>query len=214
MKKIILSLLMSFMFSMAPNAQAQECYADGSCYFEESCCAAKGNFYARLLGGVNFLQNTKINGNRTSYDPGYIIAASVGYHLQYGLSVEAEYAFRRNDIHKTHYYTEGSSNSGHFETSSWMANMLWNLPLSSWGCNCWNIQPFIGAGIGYDFQQMRSSNCRVRFKQDWRHFSWQLMAGLAYPIFCNTNLTVEYAFHQGGSHFNNHSLGAGLVYKF
>lgn len=94
-----------------------------------------------------------------------------------------------------------------------MANLLWDLPLSSWGCEFWNIQPFIGAGIGDDFQRMHASNSRIVFKQKWNHFSWQAMAGLAYPIFRNTEITLEYKFHQGG-HFYNHSIGVGLVYKF
>ena len=130
------------------------------------------------------------------------------------MRLEAEYAFRRNDIRKIHFFAEGFSKHGHFQASSYMANLLWDLPLSSWECAFWNIQPFIGAGIGYDFQQMHSSNSRIVFNQKWNHFSWQLMAGLAYPIFCNTEITLEYKFHQGGCHFYNHSLGVGLVYKF
>ena len=133
---------------------------------------------------------------------------------RYGLRLEAEYAFRRNAIKKIDFFVEGSSKHGHFQTSSYMANLLWDLPLSSWGCAFWNIQPFIGAGIGYDFQQMHSSNSRIIFNQKWNHFSWQVMAGLAYPIFCNTEITLEYKFHQGGRHFYNHSIGIGLVYKF
>ncbi len=62
------------------------------------------------------------------------------------------------------------SKHGHFQTSSYMANLLWDLPLSSWGCAFWNIQPFIGAGIGYDFQQMHSSNSRIIFNQKWNQF--------------------------------------------
>jgi len=91
-----------------------------------------------------------------------------------------------------------------------MANLLWDLL----GCAFWKIQPFIGAGIGYDFQQMHASNSRIIFNQKWNHFSWQAMAGFAYSIFCNTEITLEYKFHQGGSHFYNHSVGVGLVYKF
>ena len=95
-----------------------------------------------------------------------------------------------------------------------MANLLLDFPLSSWGSAFWNIQPFIGGGIGYDFQQMHSSNSRIVFKQKWNHFSWQVMAGLAYSIYCNTEITLEYKFHQGGCHFYNHSLGLGLTHKF
>ena len=41
-------------------------------------------------------------------------------------------------------------------------------------------------------------------------FLGRVMAGLAYPIFCNTEITLEYKFHQGGCHFHNHSIGVGL----
>lgn len=203
MKKNTLLLLLPLLFFMAADAQAQD---------EDYCFEA--NFYAKILGGANFLQNTQISGNKTSYQAGYIFAGSLGYYWRYGLRVEAEYAFRRNAISKIHFFSEGFSRRGHFQTSSCMVNLLWDLPLSLWECTCWNIQPFIGAGIGYDFQQMRSSNSRIVFRQDWDHFSWQLMAGIAYPIYCNTEITLEYKYHQGGCHFNNHSLGIGLEYTF
>jgi opacity protein-like surface antigen len=208
MKKNILLLLMSLLFFMEANAQAQEWCA------EDSCCVDGKNFYAKIFGGANFLQNTAIEKNKTKYQTGYIIAGSLGYYWRNGLRLEAEYAFRRNEIRKIHFFGEGFSKHGHFQTSSYMANLLWDLPVSSRDCALWNIQPFIGFGLGYDFQQMHSSNSRIVFNQKWNHFSWQVMAGLAYPIFCNTEITLEYKFHQGGCHFYNHSVGVGLAYKF
>lgn len=204
---------MSFLCLMG-DAQAQDCCVEELCYYEDSCCMDETNFYAKIFGGINCLQNTEIDENRTTYQTGYIIAGSLGYSWCYGLSLEAEYAFRRNEISKIHFFGEGCSRYGYFETSSIMANLLWDFPLCSWGCAFWDIQPFIGAGIGYDFQRMHSSNSRIIFNQRWHHFAWQLMAGLAYPIFCNTVMTLEYKFHQGGCDFNNHSLGVGLVYQF
>ena len=196
MKKNILSLLLPFclMFSAV---QAQET-----------------NCYAKIFGGANFLQNTKIQGNNTNYHTGYIVSGSLGYYLCYGLRFEGEYAYRRNAIKKIDFITQGSSHHGHFQASSYMGNLIWELPLSSWDCIFCNIQPFFGAGLGYDFQQMSSSNSLIRFHQKWHHFSWQLMTGLSYPIFCNTELSLEYRFHQGGCHFYNHAIGVGLLYKF
>lgn len=214
MKKNIRLLLMSLLFFMAADAQAQEWCAEDSCCDENSCCVDETNFYAKILGGVNFLQNTEISGNKATYQTGYMIAGALGYCWRYGLRLEGEYAYRRNAIRKIHFFEEGSSRHGHFQTSSSMVNLVWDLPLSSWGCALWNIQPFIGTGIGYDFQHMHSSNSSIVFNQKWNHFSWQLMAGLAYPIFCNTEMTLEYKFHQGGCHFYNHSVGVGLAYKF
>ncbi len=198
-------LFLTLLFFRAADAQAQEC-----CH-EDSCCVDEKNFYAKIFGGANFLQNTTINGNKSTYETGYIVAGSLGFcWRRYGLHLEAEYAFRRNAIEEIHFIIEGSSKHGHFQTSSYMANLLWDLQ----GCTFWNIQPFIGAGIGYDFQQMHSSNSRIVFSQKWNHFSWQAMAGLAYPIFRNTEITLEYKFHQGSRPFYNHSVGVGLVYKF
>ncbi|MDE2589969.1 MAG: outer membrane beta-barrel protein [Patescibacteria group bacterium] len=213
MKKNILLLLMSLLFFRATDAQAQDWCIEDACYYEDSYSVDETNFYAKVLGGANFLQNTAIDGNKSRYQTGYIIAGSLGYCWCYGLRLEGEYAYRRNAIKEIHFFGEGSSKHGHFQTSSYMANLLWDLPLSFCGNAFWNFQPFIGAGIGYDFQQMHSSNSRIVFKQKWDHFSWQVMAGLAYPIFYNTEITLEYKFHQGGCHFNNHSVGVGLVYK-
>lgn len=214
MKKNIRLFLMSLLFFMAADTQAQERCDQDFCCYEDNYSVDETNFYAKILSGTNFLQNTTLNGNKCTYETGYIITGSLGYCWHYGLFLEAEYSFRKNSIRKIHLFGEDFSEHGHFQTSSYMANLLWNLPLSSWHCALWNIQPFIGAGIGCDFQKMHSSNSRVIFDQKWNHLSWQLMAGLAYPVFCNTEITLEYKFHQGGCHFYNHSVGVGLVYKF
>ncbi|MGC1878578.1 MAG: outer membrane beta-barrel protein [Rhabdochlamydiaceae bacterium] len=204
MKKNIPLLFMTFLFFMAADAQAQERCTEDSCRVDGT------NFYAKIFGGANFLQNTTIERNKSTYQTGYVFAGSLGNcWRRYGLRLEGEYAFRRNAIKKIHFFTEGSSNHGHFQTSSYMANLLWDLL----GCAFWKIQPFIGAGIGYDFQRMHASNSRIVFNQKWHRFSCQAMAGFAYPIFRNTEITLEYKFHQGG-HFYNHSVGVGLVYKF
>lgn len=197
MKKNILQVLMTLLCFSVPEVQANE-----------------NPFYAKALVGANFLQNSTTNGNRTSYEPGYILSGSLGYRWCYGLRTEGEYAFRRNEIQKMHFFGEGTSKHGHFRTSSVMGNLLWDLPLASWGCYCWNIQPFVGAGIGYDYQKLRATNSRIDFDQTWNVFAWQLMVGLSYPIFCNAEATLEYRYHQGGCHFYNHSIGVGFVYNF
>lgn len=207
MKKNNLLLLMSFLLLMTAQAQASEECDEGF------CCVNKTNLYAKILAGANLLQNATTNENRSYYQTGYMIGGSLGFNWRYGLSLEGEYAYRRNGIRKIHLFGQDSSHHGHLQSSSAMANLLWDLPLSSWGCPCWNIQPFIGAGIGCDFQQMHSTNSRINFHQKWNCFSWQMMAGLAYQVFRNTEMTLEYKFHQGG-HFYNHTIGIGLVYQF
>lgn len=198
MKKNILSLLMSIIFFTAAHAQYQE----------------STNFYAKFFSGANFLQNRTTDGNKATFKAGYILDGSLGYCWSCGPRLEAEFAYRRNGIKKIDFYVGDCSFGGHFQTFSVMANLLWDLPLSSWGCACWEIQPFIGLGLGYDRLQMHSSNSRIVFCQKWNSLSWQAMAGFTYRIFCNTDITLEYKFHQGGRRFYNHSVGIGLIYKF
>jgi opacity protein-like surface antigen len=204
MKKIFL-LLVSLLFVMAVEAQERS--------VDDSCCADMKNVYAKIFGGTNFLQNTSVSGNNASYDAGYIFAGSLGYCWRYGLHWEGEYAFRRNAINKITFSSQGSSTNGHFQTSSYMGNMLWYVPLSTLTGRCWNFRPLIGIGVGYDFEQMSASNSRVDFNQKWHVFSWQAMAGLAYTVFCNAEFTLEYKFHQG-DHFYNNAIGIGFAYKF
>ncbi len=199
MKTNILLLLMSLSIFMAADAS---CYG-GSCY------------YAKFFSGANFMQTAKkISANKPTYQTGYNISASLGYCWQYGLRLEGEYAYRKNTIREIDFFGEGFSKHGQVKVSSYMANVLWDLPLSLWGCPFLNIKPFVGAGCGYDYRQMHSSNSRIRFTEKWHHFSWALMAGLAYPVIFNTEVTLEYKFHQAGCRFNDHTLGAGLLYKF
>lgn len=190
MKKYIFLLSMSFL--MGAGAHAEET-----------------GLYGKFLSGANVLQDTSTDGNKTRYEIGYIVSGALGLNTCYGVGLEVEYAYRRNDIKKMHFVSEGYSKHGHFQTSSYMGNLFWNVPL----CAC-DIQPFIGTGLGYDFQQMRSGNDRIKFSQKWNHFAWQVMTGLTCPILCNMEASLEYRFHQGGSHFNNHSVGVGLTYMF
>jgi opacity protein-like surface antigen len=214
MKKNILLLLILLAFSLSADVQAQGWCVENSCCYEDSCCVDETNFYAKILSGANFLQKTTTNGNKSRYQTGYLVAGSLGYRWCYGLCLEAEYAYRRNTMRKIHFFVEGFSRRGHFQSSSYMVNLLWKLPLYSCKKIFWNIQPFFGFGIGHDFQKMHSSNSRIIFNQKWNRFSWQVMTGLTSPIFCNTEISLEYRFHQGGSHFKSHSVGVGLEYKF
>lgn len=207
MKKILLSLIALLVCVHA--------YAQDECCYE--CCSEDcGNaFYAEIFGGANFLQTEKNSSIRQDYNTGFIVSGSLGYRWCNGLRLEAEYAYRRNCLSKLYFFGRSFSIHGHFNSSSYMANLLWDVPLSNWGCNCWNITPFIGGGIGYDVQKVISNNEGFTFRESKNNFAWQIIAGLGYPIFCNTDLSVEYKFHKGGfKYIYSHSIGVGLTYKF
>lgn len=205
-KNILLHSILCALF-LGASACAQERYV------ENSYCSAMTPFYAKIFAGGNFLQNTYIKGNNATYEPGYIYTGSLGYcWSDCGLRAEAEFAYRRNAISQIQFITQGSSTDGYFQTSSFMANLLWDWSLCSWGRPFWGIRPFVGGGIGYDHGHMHAENSRIIFSQEWDLFAWQVMTGLTYPIFSHAKLALEYKFHQY-SHFYNHSVGIGLRYK-
>jgi opacity protein-like surface antigen len=207
MKRFILSFIACLSFCVYAGAY------EGA--WDDCCCENDTPFYAEVFGGANFLQTEKRHGVKSDFDTGYIVSGSLGYRWCYGFRLEAEYAYRRNTFRKLHFYGEDFRTHGHFQSSSYMGNLIWDLPLSDWGCGCWDLQPFIGGGVGYDYQLVRAHEDDFNVKLRKKHFSWQVIAGIFYPIFCNTNISVEYKYHQGGfRHLYCHSVGVGLTYNF
>ncbi len=182
--------------------------------FDKNCSWDNENeLYAEISGGANFIQSSTSGGVTTKYKSGYIVSGSLGYSYCYGLRLEAEYAYRRNSLKNIHFFGRTFPIHGHFQSSSYMANLLWDLPLRSWGCNVWQIQPFIGGGVGYDVQQLHANNSGFGYRESKNGFAWQVIAGLGYLIFCNTNISLEYKFHKGSlNHIYNHSFVVGLTY--
>jgi len=201
-------------FSATAQAQTQDCYDFCN---EDPCCENNNPFYAEILGGANFLQITGSASNSIKCKTGYVVSGSLGYRLCYGVRVEAEYVYRKTSLNTVKFVGHHVPCHGYFQSSSYMVNALWDIPLSSWGCDFWKVQPFIGAGIGYDCLKVkaRAQNTDATTHGSKKGFAWQLMIGGAYPIYCNTDISLEYKFHKGSAqHLYNHSVGVGLTYNF
>lgn len=212
MKNLFALLMVTTLVWMSGGSYAQE---PNSFYCKIPCCEDIPSFYAKIFGGANFLQTETHGGIKSHYQSGYIVGGSLGYRWCYGISLEAEYAFRRNAFKSIHFFGRTFSMHGHFQSSSYMANLLWDLPLYSWECNFWGIQPCIGAGIGYDFQRIHGHNDFLAFNSSKKHFAWQAIVALTYPLFCKADVSLGYKFHKGGFHYiNNHSIELGLMYNF
>ncbi len=217
------SYLLFFTIVFGLTAQAcfgNEWYYENATYSNEECCYEdslfdENRFYTQFFAGANFIPSSTSGGLTTKYNAGYIVAGSLGYRFCYGLRLEAEYAYRRNSLESLSFFGRTYSIHGNFQTSSYMANVFWDLPLCQWGCHLWGIEPFIGAGIGYDSQHVHGSNSFLVLADSKRGFAWQVMAGLSYLVFCNTRLSIEYKFHQGPvTNIYNHAVGVGLTYDF
>lgn len=205
MKRIILGLAVVLLVGSSIQA-------GGFCY-KDSWCSAK-RFYAEVFGGANFVQAGSSGGITNRYQAGYIVSVSLGCYWRDGLRMEAEYAYRRNALKTVHFLDRTYSMHGHFQSSSYMANLLWDVLLCDWKCDLGRLQPFIGGGMGYDVQQIYGTSSGMILKEHKKGFAWQVIAGLSYPISC-VNVSLEYRFHQGGfGHLYNHSVGVGFTYNF
>lgn len=178
MKKYLLSSLLALLLCSSMHAEVIN--EEPCCVIEEPGFCESKNFYVRGLYGPNLLSQRNNN-------VGYIASGSFGYRFNYGIRVEAEYAFRKNSYTKC---------------SSYMLNGLFDIPIDY---PCFLGQPYVGLGVGRDVRGVH-----------WKFYdySWQLIAGLDYPLFSRVDLCVEYKYHSFKSRISNHSLGFGVVCKF
>lgn len=198
MKKIFFTLLASTaLFSASSHA-----FFDGS--FEN------GELYSEIFGAAEFLQTSRHDGVKPRFHPGILASASLGYSYCSGFRLEAEYAYRRASVRRV--YIDGGyfSAHGHLLSQSIMANGFYEFD-----CSFWNIRPFVGAGIGYDFQRVHGDRGQFSFSEHKNGFAWQVMGGLAYRFCTNVDLTLEYRFHKGPiRNICNHAIGFGAIFKF
>lgn len=239
MKKLITSVMASAMLLCVSSAQAwcePDCSYDpcAPCAPCDPCCYNEG-FYIGGFGGANFLTFDKkyrhFDGSRSRSrtNTGYVAAASIGYRWCNNFRAEFEYAYRFNKLkghhHKHHDVTSSQEYRSHGKNEAYSNAYLFNLVYDIAWCNDWCIKPYIGAGIGYaqHHVRLRSHNVivvggpEIAYKARSKNngFAWQVLAGLAYPICDNLDLSIEYRFFKGNlKHLYNQNVGAGLRYYF
>lgn len=169
------------------------------------------NVYISFLGGANFVEFHQHEGIKPHFQTGYLLSGAVGYEWCNGLSLEAEYAYRRTSMSKIHYFGQDFHIPGSFQSSSYMANLIWDFPIE---CFLSDSSLFLGGGIGYDVQQFHASQDGFRLNDNKKGFSWQWMVGLEYLLCNQTKISLEYKFHKGPlKNVYNHAIGVGLSYE-
>lgn len=228
MKKKFTLLMASMMLLGASAAQA---WNDAGCCYEDPCCEDQTGFYVGAFGGGNWVATSNCGLNRRSFDVGYVFTGSIGYRWCHNVRFEFEYGYRNNQgRHHNNSSSDVAVNgceSGYgrhnktFYQNSYLFNAFYDLP--SWGdCFCINLKPFIGAGIGYaqshgarHHQYNTDETSSYGHRNHRNGFAWQLIAGLAYPICDELDLSLEYRFFKTQEHrIYNNSFGAGLKYYF
>lgn len=199
---------------MLLGASAAQAWTDSGCCYEDPCCEDQTGFYIGGFGGANFISTSRDCGqNRRHFDTGYVFSASLGYRWCHNVRFEFEYAYRNNKGRHSDSAVSGSTRK-HFTQNAYMFNGFYDIAM----CNDWCLKPFVGAGIGY--AQSRNGNhnfdSAVSYNRNKRNgFAWQIIAGLAYPICDEVDLSLEYRFFKSRERrLYNNDVGVGLKYYF
>lgn len=225
MKKQFTLLMASMMLLGASTAQA---WTDAGCCYEDICCEDQTGFYVGTFAGANFIsssnshsRNVNVYNNRRNFNTGYVVDASVGYRWCHDIRMEFEYAYRSNQ--GRHRWNQSNNVSGsfcskhkNFVQNAYMFNGFYDIA----GCQDWCVKPFVGAGVGYANTRNARHHVNNGDSSRRRHncdggFAWQIIAGLAYPICDQIDLSLEYRFFKAKERkLYNNDVGVGLKYYF
>ena len=211
--------------------------------------------------GANWLQDTDLSSSgqlstglrsqgfsttgEVSYEWGYVGVISLGWGFGNGVRAEVEGSYRTNDLDDVKGFGTTSNASGSAISYGVMGNVFYDFDLARMGVSTggFNVQPYVGAGIGYiwrEFDDIRVNvlGSQIRTNDTDGRFAYQLIAGVGFPLHQyvpGLTLTAEYRFmgtleHKydttsGGGSFTisesrtesenyNHSILIGLRYAF
>ena len=160
--------------------------------------------YARLFGGINFLNDTDFNvlgavNVDNEYDEGFVVGGALGYDYGKiwsfgGVRTEVELSYRENDIDVHSVSALGGdqpSSTGDVSSTALMANAYNDFH------NQTAFTPYLGGGIGYAWSDMSDFGIAAIpnvLDDDDSGFAWQLGAGVNYAINKMLSLSVDYRY--------------------
>jgi outer membrane protein OmpA-like peptidoglycan-associated protein len=134
-------------------------------------------------------------GGNATYDDGYVGTLEGGYQLNNGFALELEGSMRYNDVDGIR--GVGGLARGSMRNYAIMTNAIYTLPTQDWGVP---FSPYVGFGVGiadYAPYHIRSDNypypAYVGGPDKWG-FAYQAIAGVAYHVTDNIDLSLEYRY--------------------
>ena len=137
---------------------------------------------------------------------GFVGVLSLGYGFGNGVRTEIEGSFRTYQSNSAKAFNRTTNGGGTFNAYGAMFNVLYDIDLTRIGLNTRAVVPYVGAGLGYalwQWQDVRGSvplaggGMATQVIDDQQGtFSYQVIAGLAFPIEAvpGLSLTAEYRF--------------------
>jgi OOP family OmpA-OmpF porin len=175
---------------------------------------------------VDPITGTTGNNTRFKWGDGFNGQGAIGYGLGNGLRIELEGDYYQNEINERSGSPVPGTSSGHTESYGAMANVYYDLDLTSFGIPTFGITPYIGAGAGYQWSHLspittaNADGTLDRVGGTNGSVAFQGIVGLAYPVASvpGLNLTAEYRYMEAlnddafsGEHFQPYGTNKGNV---
>ena len=144
--------------------------------------------YVGAGAGINLWHDSTSRGFRINdNDIGIVGLGSLGYGFGNGLRAEVEGSYRESEIDRIAGPGPGGivGSSGYLRNYGVMGNVLFDLDFSSFGARPGGFMPYIGAGAGYIWTEVKNARLNVggsNFRIDDLdgRFAYQGILGLAY----------------------------------
>lgn len=173
--------------------------------------ASASGFYVSGFGGANWAD--AINTPGVEDNTGTVIGAAVGTSVASvpGLSVEAEIAFRNNEVDVFKFATVDH------EQFSLMANAIYELPV-----DLGRVKPYVMGGVGYGHSEARLEDISL-ISVESSGVAYQLGAGLNFQVAPDVKAGIGYRYYSGPelevlgtelSDGSNHSVLAHVTLSF
>lgn len=154
--------------------------------------AAAGDMYVEVSPGLSMISDSDTSGGffaspDIEYDRGFTIGGALGYQIQDQVRAEASLSYRTADVDQVGGISAGAS--GDVNVTSLMANVYYDFDLGL------PVTPYLGAGLGLARVDLDAKLGGVSAKDDDdTAFSFSLMAGAAYRISDNLDLSLGYRY--------------------
>lgn len=193
--------------------------------------------------GATFLQDADNSNSsplvdvKSSYDPGWAVAAAAGYGFGNGLRVEGEIGYRQVSLDKLAVRNDGGLGAalGLGSLNGVTTNVEGDETALSFMANAWYdvktgtpFTPYVGGGVG--LARVGLNNVSVAgitlVDDEDTAFAYQLGAGVAYALTESVSLTLDYRFFSVvdatftdvsgsfGSEFHSHNVMVGARFGF
>jgi OOP family OmpA-OmpF porin len=150
--------------------------------------------YVQLDVGLAIVGNSDISLGGVSgdaeFDPGFAVGGAIGYRFEEWLRAEVNLSYRQADIDKLTalgYTLAGAGDAGAFTT---LVNLYVDFKPR------WPVTPYVGAGIGVALIDVDSDDAAnvLIVNDDSTEFAWNVMAGAAWSVTDNVDLTLGYRY--------------------